>query len=304
MYTSRFVATRKKKPESTKPKPEKPPKREPPFAMVGDVRIANPDKVHYPEAGITKRMVAEYYQAVSRWMLPHVIGRPITFVRCHNGWSHGGFFQKHAKGGVAEGVRTVKIKGDDVLAIDDEKTLIGIAQMNVLEVHVWGAKLGSLQHPSLLVFDLDPDAAVEWSEVVKTAFIVKKRLEKLGHTVYLKTTGGKGLHIACPAPAGMSWSDAHALGHNLGEEMVAEDPERWITNISKAKRKGKILLDFSRNHAGATFVAPYSPRARANAPVSMPLVWDELESSTPAQFTVKNAIARLETAGDPWAELA
>jgi bifunctional non-homologous end joining protein LigD len=276
--------------------------------LVGDVRITNPDKLHYPECGITKKMVAEYYQAVARWMVPHVAERPITFVRCHDGWSHGGFFQKHAKGGVGEGVRTVKIPKvgtvTDVLAVDDEKTLIGIAQMNVLEVHVWGAKLGALDRPRLLVFDLDPDEAVAWSEVVKTAFIVKKQLEKLGLDVYVKTTGGKGLHLACPAPPKMSWSDAHAMGHTLGEEMVEEDPERWITNISKAKRKGKTLLDFSRNHAGATFVAPYSPRARANAPVSMPpLQWEELESSTPAQFTIKNAIARLESLGDPWEAL-
>lgn len=304
MYASRIVAAKKKQPASKKPSK---PKREPPFALVGDVRITNPDKLHWPEAGITKKMLAEYYEAVAPWMLPHVVNRPITFVRCHDGWTHGGFFQKHAKGGVAEGVRTVKIgkaKGEDVLAIDDARTLVGVAQMNVLEVHVWGAKIGTLERPSLLVFDLDPDPTVEWSEVVKTAFIVKARLEKRGHTVFLKTTGGKGLHLACPAPAKMTWSDAHALGHGLGEEMVAEDPERWITNISKAKRKGKTLLDFSRNHAGATFVAPYSPRARANAPVSMPLRWDELESIAPGDFTVKNATVRLAALGDPWAELA
>lgn len=276
----------------------------PPSARVFGARLTNPDKLLYPEAGITKRHVAEYFEAVSEWMLPHVLRRPVTFVRCQNGWSKGGFFQKHAKGGIAEGVRVVELDDDDdVLVIDDKKTLVGLAQMNVLEVHVWGARIDALSHPDLLVFDLDPDTAVEWNEVVATARLVRERLSLRGCQPLVKTTGGKGLHVCCVPPSEMTWKAAREMGRSLGEELEKDFPDRFVTSVSKAKRKGKILLDFARNHPGATFVAPYSPRARSNAPVSMPVPWEDLEETLPAAFTIKNAIERLRTAGDPWASI-
>ncbi len=158
----------------------------PPSTLVFGARLTNPDKLLYPECGITKRQVAEYFEAVSEWMLPHVVHRPITFVRCQNGWSKGGFFQKHAKGGIAEGVRVVELDDDDdVLVIDDKKTLVGLAQMNVLEVHVWGARIDALTRPDLLVFDLDPDTAVEWKEVVSTARLVRERLLSRAERVFM-----------------------------------------------------------------------------------------------------------------------
>jgi bifunctional non-homologous end joining protein LigD len=289
-----LAAAKKKKSEPQKKK------KEPPHVIVGGAKITNPDKLHYPEAAITKRHVAEYYEAVSDWLLPHIKERPTTFVRCHNGWNRGGFFQKHPKGGLAEGVRVVIIGKDDVLVVDDKKTLIGLAQMNVLEVHVWGAHLGALDRPDLLIFDLDPDVAVDWKEVVATAKLVRDRL---GVESFIKTTGGKGLHVCCRTPNGMKWKEAREFGWKIAEHMVRDFPERYLTDISKAKRKGKILLDFARNHPGATYVAPYSPRARANAPVSTPITWDELDTVLPSQLTIKTVVDRLRTVGDPWSAL-
>jgi bifunctional non-homologous end joining protein LigD len=246
--------------------------------------------------------VAEYYARVARWLLPHIALRPVTFVRCPNGWGSG-FFQKHAKGGLPAGVRVVKIGKEDVLTLDDDKALIAFAQMCVLEIHIWGAHVTDLDAPDMLVFDLDPDPAVAWATVVETAHAVRARLESQGHRALVKTTGGKGLHVCCPIqPKTMTWKQAHDLGRALGEAMATEQPERYVTNISKAKRKGKILLDFGRNTRGMTFVAPYSPRARAGAPVAMPLRWEELTPDVvPASFTLRSAVERLEAHGDAWA---
>jgi len=275
----------------------------PPSTRVAETRLTNPDKLFYPEAAITKRQLAEYFAAVSEWMLPHIQERPTTFVRCQNGWNKGSFFQKHPGGGLPKGVRVVEIAADDdVLLVDDQTTLVALAQMCVLEVHTWGARMATLDQPDFLVFDLDPDGEVPWSEVVATAKLVRERLTTSGYDPLIKTTGGKGLHI-CVNPIGpMSWEEAREMGRKLGESMMAEFPARFVTTVSKAARKGKILLDFARNHPQATFVAAYSPRARANAPVATPIHWEELdEGVTPTQFTVKNVLDRLRTNGDPWA---
>jgi len=264
------------------------------------VRLTNPDKLLYPEASITKQDVAEYYDAVSEWMLPHVVGRPITFVRCQNGWNKGGFFQKHAGGGLAAGVRVVKVGKDDVLAVDDRATLVALAQMNVLEIHTWVANIDALDRANFLVFDIDPDTAIAWSEVVRAAREARDRLILKGYSPLVKTTGGKGLHVCIALETPIPWDEARGIGRSLAEAMLGDSPERFVLDISKAKRKGKILLDFARNHRGATFVAPYSPRARANAPVAMPLSWDDLDNSTPDRFTIKTAIARLRERGNAW----
>ncbi len=271
----------------------------PPSGRVAGARLTNPDKLLYPEIGVTKKQVAEYYEAVSTWMLPHLARRPTTFVRCQNGWNKGGFFQKHAAGGLAPGVGVVKLEDDDVLVVPDTQTLVALAQMCVLEIHTWGARLDAIDRPDLLVFDLDPDTEVAWTEVVATAHIVRDRLVALGQQPMVKTTGGKGLHVCCVPARAMTWDEARDMGRALGEAMVKDAPERYVTNISKAVRKGKILLDFSRNHRGTTFIAPYSLRARANAPVAAPLMWDELTDAQP-QFTIQNVIARLRDRGDPW----
>ena len=280
------------------------PKKTIPEITVGDVRVTNPDKLLYPDCNITKREVAEYYLAASRWMMPHVKGRPITFVRYQNGWKAGGFFQKHPKGGIVKGVRSVEIPGgDDVLVVDDAKTLVGCAQMNVLEFHTCAMRVTDWKKPLLLVLDLDPDPSVEWKAVIEAAHLVREKLSSRGHVPLVKTTGGKGLHICFVPPKGTAWKEAHAIGRELGEEMEREAPDRYITDMAKAKRKGKIFLDFARNHPGITFVAPYSLRGRANAPVATPLEWDELDSIHPSDFTLKTVIPRLEAHGDPWASL-
>jgi bifunctional non-homologous end joining protein LigD len=274
----------------------------PPSVRVAEARLTNPDKLLYPEAAITKRQVAEYYEGVSEWLLPHIRERPTTFVRCQNGWTKGGFFQKHPAGGLAKGVRVFEIGGDDdVLLVDDKTTLVALAQMCVLEIHTWGSHVGSLDVPDFLIFDLDPDAEVPWSEVVATASLVRERLISQGYDPLVKTTGGKGLHIGVEPIRPMTWDEARDMGRTLGESLVAEFPSRYVTSVSKAVRKGKILLDFARNHRQATFVAPYSPRARAHAPVATPLEWDELiAGALPSHFTIANVVSRLRERGDPW----
>jgi bifunctional non-homologous end joining protein LigD len=276
----------------------------PPSTRVGAVRLTNPQKLLYPETGITKRGLAEYYERVAPWMLPHVARRPLTLVRCPSGWASGGFFQKHAKGGLPAGVRVVKYTTDDVLSLEDAKALVACAQMCVLELHTWAAHVDTPDAPEWLVFDLDPDPAVAWSFVVETAHLVRERLRALGHESFVKTTGGKGLHVCIAAPVGMTWSQAHAFGQELGESMAAQCPERYLTSVAKAKRKGKILLDFARNGRGSTFVAPYSPRARAGAPVATPVRWEELTPDLrPDTFTILDVCDRLAANGDPWAAL-
>ncbi len=268
-------------------------------------RVSNRGKVFFPESGITKGQLAEYFERVGPWMLPHVAGRPLMLLRCPNGIERC-FVQKHASVMLPSEVRPIDVGEEEAhTAIDDVAGLVGLAQAGVVEVHTWGSHESDIEHPDLLVFDLDPDPAVKWSDVVWAAQLLRERLESLRLEPYVKTTGGKGLHVVCAIEPTMTWEAAKDFAHEVADAVVKEEPSRFVATMTKSRRKGKIFIDYLRNGRGATFIAPYSPRARPGAPVAMPLAWDELTNDLrPDQFTIENAFERLDALrADPWEKL-
>jgi bifunctional non-homologous end joining protein LigD len=270
------------------------------------VRLTHPDRVVYPDAGITKREVAEYFAAVAPWMLPHVAGRPLSLVRCPEGMSGTCFYQKQPPQGLPSCVKQIKIQIKDALTvnvyIEDVAGLLALVQFGVLEIHVWQSRADDVERPDRLVFDLDPGPNVEWSQVIDTAFLVRDFLQHLGLTSFVKTTGGKGLHIVAPIARSRSWDEVKEFCHGVATLITGSDPNHFAATMSKAARPGKIYIDYLRNERGSTAVAPYSSRARDGAPVSMPLSWTELRRvKSGVAFTVANALAHIKKRKtDPW----
>lgn len=271
------------------------------------VRLTNPNKVLWPEQGLTKLALARYYAEVADFMLPHLSGRPLTLVRCPDGQHKGCFYQKVAHPPLPEGVHPVEVPegsggSGTYTYVSTLEGLLGLVQMGVLEVHVWGSRRDKLERPDQLVFDLDPDPEVPWSAVVDGALAVKEKLEELGLASFLKTTGGKGLHVVVPLVRRNDWEEARAFSHALVRALAKEHPGRYVTTLSKQKRKGRIFLDYLRNGRGATAVCVFSTRRRPHAPVSAPVSWSELGPKLrPDQFTVENLPRRLlAQSRDPW----
>jgi len=275
-------------------------------ASIAAVRFTHPDRVLYPRDGITKQELAEYYAAVSPWMIPHVANRPLTLVRCPQGIGEQKFFQKNAKPPLPTAIRAIPIDDEgetlQYMAIDDQAGLLSLVQMSVVEIHTWGAHADDPEKPDLLVFDLDPDPAVKWANVIGCAELTKKRLFELGLESYVKTTGGKGLHVCVPIARRVSWDEAKEFCRAFTELVVRLNPQAYVATMSKSQRTGKIFIDFFRNGRGATFIAPYSTRARDGAPVAMPLDWDELSPKIgPDHFHVRNVMKRMaHLSEDPW----
>lgn len=271
---------------------------------VEGVRLTNPDKVLYPEQGITKGELADYYVAVAERMLPHVRNRPITMVRCPTGQEKKCFYQRHAGSGVPEQLRQVKVPGfdDPYLYIEDLPGLIAMVQMGVLEMHPWGVTVEHPDKPDRIIFDLDPDEDLGFSDVIAAALEVRERLEGLGLTSFVKSTGGKGLHVVVPIEPTAPWPAAKAFAKDLSAQMAADSPERYLTRISKAERVGRIFIDYLRNDPTSTAVGAYSTRSRPGAPVATPLLWEELDKKLdPARFTVRTVPGRISAqAKDPW----
>lgn len=278
-------------------------------ADASRVKLSNPDKVLYPNVEITKRELLEYAAMVAPRMLPHVVNRPLTLVRCPNGEGKPCFFQKHP-GTKTVGLRSVPIREKegkaDYAAIDDELGLFGLVQLGVLEIHTSGAMADDFEHPNLLVFDLDPDPSVGYAEVVRCALRLREIFESAALESFVKTTGGKGLHVCVPIEPTLEWNEAKAFTQNIAKALVKESPQRYVATQSKAQRQGKIFIDYLRNGRGATFVAPYSTRARPNAPVATPLFWEELTPDLkPDHFTVRNVGERLaRLSDDPFERMA
>ncbi|HEY2413283.1 MAG TPA: DNA ligase D [Pirellulaceae bacterium] len=277
---------------------------------VSKVRLSNPNKVFYPEQGLTKLDLANYYVQVAPWMLPHVVNRPLALVRCPNGCGKPCFFQKHPSEGGPTHLKPVNVSETGSpeinMVIKDAAGLIELVQMGVLEIHIWGSQAKSLEKPDRLIFDLDPDPAVEWPKVVTAAREVKLVLEELGLVTFLKTTGGKGLHLVVPVQPRTEWDEAKAFCKAVADLIVRAAPDRFIATMSKAARKGKIFIDYLRNGRGATAIAPYSTRAKDGAPVSVPIAWNELSPKLRSdQFTIENLFARLDKLkSDSWADIA
>jgi bifunctional non-homologous end joining protein LigD len=272
--------------------------------------LTHPDKVLYPELGLTKRDLAEYFAHVAEVMLPEVKDRPLTLLRCPEGRGKQCFFQKHPGESLAEGLRRVTVKSSDgtaeYAAIEDERGLLALVQMGVLEVHIWGALAGDSERPDRLVFDLDPAPDLKFSDVIRGARTVKALLEELRLESWVKTTGGKGLHVTVPITPEHGWDEVKAFCQRVAQEIVARDPEHYVATMSKAKRRGKIFVDYLRNSRGATFIAPYSPRAREGAGVAMPVEWADLSAKfKPESFTVKTVTKYLNgRKRDPFASMS
>jgi bifunctional non-homologous end joining protein LigD len=271
-------------------------------AEIAGVRVTHPDRVLYADQGITKRDLIDHYLKVADRMLPHVAGRPLALVRCPRGAESECFFQKHANPGWPDDFRKIRIReksgAADYLYIEDKAGLVAAAQMGVLELHLWGARTDDVEHPDRLVFDLDPDPEVKFSAVKQAAIELKQRLGKLGLKSFPLATGGKGIHVVVPLTRGHSWDEHKNFAEAMARVMAEEEPDRYVANMSKAKRKGRIFIDWLRNQRGASAIAPYSSRARKGAPVAWPLSWAQLPKLRSAQPV---HIGRLpKGSGDPW----
>lgn len=278
-------------------------------APASTVRLTHPDRVYWKDAGVTKEGLADYYMQVWRFMAPHVAMRPLALLRCPSGIDRQCFFQKHAWKGMNGAIltRVDPLDEDDdnsLLAVDGLDGLIGLVQGAALEIHCWQATLDELEKPDQMVIDLDPGPDVPWQVMLDAAREVRDRLASDGLASFVKTTGGKGLHVVAPLKPHAGWEAVKAHARALADAMTGDDPDRFIAKATKAERKGRIFVDYLRNGRGNTAIAPYSTRARPGATVAMPLAWDELDISIRADhFTVTNAMARLANlASDPWAE--
>lgn len=285
-------------------------KKSPVAAQAQGVRVTHPSKVLDAASGLTKQELVDFYWAVAKRMLPHIAGRPLSLVRCPEGSDKPCFYQKHVTHMLPPGVGGINVPNkktgapEEYITLDSREALSGLGQMGVLEVHPWGSHNEDLEHPDRLIFDLDPDDSIEWKVLAGSALEVRKRLRAAGLTSFLKTTGGKGLHIVAPIASEHSWTEVKELAHRFVLQMERTDPALYLTKMSKAARKGKIYLDYLRNERGATAVAPYSPRARAGAPVSLPLAWNELEAARQPRFAVKSFHEwKTRLSKDPWKEM-
>jgi bifunctional non-homologous end joining protein LigD len=279
--------------------------------------LTNLDKVLYPEDHVTKGALIAYLAVVADWALPHLARRPLTLVRCPEGIrghapgrTKACFFQKHRAPGSPPAVEAVQIDDGDggtaaYMQVHDMAGLVALAQLGTLEIHTWGCHTDQIEQPDLMVFDLDPDLGLAWNKVALGAFELRRRLHDAGLESFVKTTGGKGLHVVVPITRPIGWDDFKAFSQTMVETLERDEPALYTTNMAKARRKDKIFLDYLRNGRGATFIAPYSPRARPGAPVAVPLRWEELAHGVdPATFTIATVPKRLAILrDDPWKQL-
>jgi bifunctional non-homologous end joining protein LigD len=278
---------------------------------ISGVRISSPDDVLYAEQGITKRELAEYYVAVADRILPFLRGRPLTLVRCPDGEGGACFYQRHASGHVAPELRQVEVESpggerSHHLAAETLRAVLAMVQMRVLELHTWSARRDRLDRPDRMVLDLDPGPGVVWAGVVDAAFSFRDRLAELGLRSFVKTTGGKGVHVVVPLARRHTWDQVREFSRALAADATRRAPKLYVDHAAKADREGRIFVDYLRNAWGASIITPFSTRSRPGAPVSTPLTWDELRSGAePMDFTVRTVPARLaRLREDPWHDYA
>jgi bifunctional non-homologous end joining protein LigD len=288
---------------STEPASAQPPDS---AGNLAGVRLTHPERILWEEPGITKQGLAEFYADIADWILPHITGRVLSLLRSPSGVGEKGFFAKHPWHGLGTGIRHVDVGEDQpMLAIDDLTGLIGLVQAGVVEIHPWGSTVEHLEQPDRLIFDLDPGDDVPWRAVIDAALEVRLRLNDIGLESFVKTSGGKGLHVVVPLVPRAGWDEAKAFTASIAEAMSKDDPKRYLATMSKRARAGRVFVDYFRNGRGATAVAPYSTRARPEASVSTPLAWEELSHGVRADhFRIDNLRQRMDfLSSDPWGDI-
>ena len=278
-------------------------KARPAAAAPAGVKLTHPERILWPEPGITKQGLADFYIDIADWILPHVVGRVLSLLRAPSGIGEKGFFAKHAWAGLTDAVRRVRVgEKEPMLVIDDLAGLLNLVQASVVEIHPWGSRADHLERPDRLIFDLDPGEDVRWRAVIEAAHAVRAKLRALGLESFVKTTGGKGLHVVVPVEPTLDWPRAKAFTARFAEGMAREQPNRYVATMAKRVRRERIFIDYFRNERGATAVGAYSTRAFPRATVSTPLAWDELsEGLRSDHFTVDNLRHRLGgLKRDPW----
>ena len=267
---------------------------------VGNIALTHPDRELWP--GITKQVLAQYWETVADHALSGLARRPLAIVRCPEGIGGEHFFQKHGHGTLPSAIRQGEAESQPFLAIDNADGLIAMAQISAIELHAWGASEANPTHPDRIVFDLDPGEGVAFAEVVKAARDLRDQLQHLGLTTFCRTTGGKGLHLVAPLEPVAPWDTVKPFCRAFAETLSQDQPERFLSTVKKAERRGRILIDWLRNGLGATAVASFSPRAREGATVATPVSWDEVTPRlNPAEFTLHTVPDRLaKLRADPW----
>ena len=271
---------------------------------VAGVQISHPDRLIYPDLQISKIELAQYYERIAEWVVPHVAGRPLTLVHCPAGIAESCRFLKHAKAWGPNALRRVRIqektKVGEYLVADSVEAVVSLAQMGIVEIHTWNSTVDDIDRPNRLVWDLDPGPLVRWKQVVKAATLVRDVLRMLGLRSWVKTTGGRGVHVVVPVKRRRLVSECLEFSRVVSEAIAKTDSRAYTTSFAKAGRERKILIDYLRNNRTNTSVCAFSPRARPGATVSMPLDWDDLESPPDrwTLLTVGRRLERLRT--DPW----
>jgi bifunctional non-homologous end joining protein LigD len=270
------------------------------------VKLTHPDRVLWPDDGFTKEMLADYYASVAGLMLPHIVNRPLSLVRCPDGIKGQCFFQRHMGQGLPDTVKPVAVREEKepYLAIEDAAGLFSLVQFSALELHPWGASVEDPEHPDRIIMDFDPSEELPWSRVVDAAFECRDRLNDMGLVSFVKTTGGKGLHVVIPIERRNTWAEVKAFALDLASAMAA-DNRLFLTHMAKRARKGRIFIDYLRNDRTSTAIAPYSTRSRPGAPIAVPVSWDELRSLPSGRHYTLGTIGRRVSAtmADPWVNL-
>jgi bifunctional non-homologous end joining protein LigD len=273
-----------------------------PAAAEDGVTISNPDRLLFPESRITKGKLADYYRAVAPLMLEWLANRPVSLVRCPQGRARKCFFQKHDSGSFGAHVHHIPVRekdGDiaDYLYVDDAAGLLTCVQMGTIEFHGWGSRVADIEKPDRLVIDLDPDEALGFEHVRKAAHDIRRHLADIGLASFPMLTGGKGVHIIAPLTPAADWPAVKDFAQRFAMALAEAEPDRFTATLSKAKRAGRIFIDYLRNQRGATAILPYSARARDKAPVAAPINWDELDDFAGGNaFTVKDSELLIERA--------
>ncbi|MGO4387038.1 non-homologous end-joining DNA ligase [Microvirga sp. 2YAF29] len=297
------------KPAASAKKASSSDKAKSPSVEVAGVPLTSPDRLLWEDQGLTKQELAEFYTGIAEWLLPHLVNRPLTLIRCPAGMEKKCFVQRHSWASMSSFIHADHVSDGkektEILTVRDIQGVVALVQSGVMEMHVWGATLADPERPDRLIFDFDPDEGLEWPHVIEAAFAIRDRLKSLGLESFVKTTGGKGLHVVVPIAPKASWKDALSFTRSIAEAMEADEPDRYTSMSVKQERKGKIFIDYLRNNREASAIAPYSTRSRPGAPVATPIAWGELTPDLkPNGFTVENLGKRLKALRkDPWAAI-